>query len=238
MDPNLGKRMDSPKIHKEGVPLHPIISTCNTFTYKLSKLLAKKLKHLRISTTTVADTFKFVNELQNLKLDSSEVKMISFDVVSLFTHVPLSRTIELILDKMYGVQHTCLADKKKRDDWCNICHQRYELKWLLDISTKESHFVFNDKMYSQEDGIAMGSPLGSLFADIYMNDLESKLKYTLEENGVIYWKRFVNDSFVLIKKDADVNKLLDILNKFDSAIQFTFEEEQNNSISFLDILIT
>ena len=75
--------------------------------------------------------------------------------------------------------------------------------------------MFNGKTYSQEDGIAMGSPLGPLFADIYMNDLESKLKYTLEENGVIYWKRFVDDSFVLIKKDADVNKLLNILNKFD-----------------------
>ena len=68
------------------------------------------------------------------------------------------------------------------------------------------------------------------FAGIYMNDLESKLKHILEENEVIYWKKFVDDSFVLIRKDADVYKLISILNNFESSIQFTFEEEQNNSI--------
>ena len=84
----------------------------------------------------------------------------------------------------------------------------------------------------------MESPLGPIFTDIYMNDLESKLKHLLEKNEVVYWKRFIDDSFVLIKEDADVNKLLDILNKFDSAIRFTCEEEQNNSIPFPDVLIT
>ena len=89
----------------------------------------------------------------------------------------------------------------------------------------ESHFVFNDKVYYQEHGVAMGSLLEFLLADIYLNDLKSKLKHILEENGVIYWKRFVDDCSVLIRKDADVSRLLDILNNFDSATQFTFEEE-------------
>ncbi|CAF5001353.1 unnamed protein product [Rotaria magnacalcarata] len=85
---------------------------------------------------------------------------------------------------------------------------------LDNISTKDSHFIFNEKLYCQTKGIAMGSPLGPLLADIYINYLESKLKRRLEENGVLYWKSF----------DVD--------------IQFTVETEKNNSISFLDILIT
>ncbi|CAF3633014.1 unnamed protein product [Rotaria sp. Silwood1] len=86
--------------------------------------------------------------------------------------------------------------------------------------------------------IAMGSPLGPLFADIYINYLESKLKRRLKQNGVIYWRRFVDDSFVLVDENANINKLLDILNSFDTDIQFTVETEKNNSLLFLDILIT
>ena len=137
---NLEKHMVLPKIHKDGVPLRPIISACNTFSYKLSKLLKKKLEHLRTSPTIVTDTFKFVKELQNLKYKETDVKMVSFDIVSLFTRVPLARTIDLILDKMYGPPHTCIFSQMKRTEWCSNCQQRYELKWLLDISTKRIPF--------------------------------------------------------------------------------------------------
>ncbi|CAF4502733.1 unnamed protein product, partial [Rotaria magnacalcarata] len=140
--------------------------------------------------------------------------MVSFDIISLFTRVPLARTIDLILDKMYEPTHTCSFSELKRADLCIKCQHRYELKWLLDISTKDSHFIFNEKLYCQTKGIGMGSPLEPLLAGIYINYLESKLKRRLEENGVLYWKSF----------DVD--------------IQFTVETEKNNSISFLDILIT
>ena len=166
------------------------------------------------------------------------MRMISFDNVSLFTRVPLSRTIDIILDKMYGPPHTCLFSNGKQENWCNKCQQRYELKCLLEISTKESHFMFNGKMYCQKKGIAMGSPLGPLFADIYVNYLESRLKHRLERNGVIYWRRFADDCFILIDKDADINRLLEILNSFDNDIQFTSEIEKSNSLPFLDISIT
>ena len=233
-----GKAYGLPKIHKEGIPLRPIVSSQNTFNYKLSKLLVKKLKHLRNSSTIITDTFKFTKELQKLNLDTKKVRMISFDITSLFTRVPLSQTINLILNKMYGPPHSCFSSRMKREEWCNNCKQRYELRWLLDISTKESHFVFNKKIYCQVDGIAMGSPLGPLFDDIYVNHLESELRHQLENNGVMYWRRFVDDCFVIIKENTDINKLLYILNNFDNNIQFTCEMERNNSLPFLDILIT
>ncbi|CAF1601783.1 unnamed protein product, partial [Didymodactylos carnosus] len=233
-----GKAYGLPKIHKKDLPLRPIISTCNTFNYKLSKLLAKKLGHLRISPNIINDTFKFVDEIHSLRFNQDEIKLVSFDIISLFTKVPLDRTIEIILEQMYGKPHTCTFSNKKKDDWCDNCKNRYELKSLLEIATKDSHFIFNDKIYCQLQGIAMGSPLGPLFADVYINYLETKLKRRLVTNGVLYWKRFVDDSFVIVKKDADINKLLKILNSFDPAVQFTVEIENNGTIPFLDILIS
>jgi hypothetical protein len=227
-----------PKTHKTGMPLRPIVSASGTFNYNLAKLLANKLDHLRKNNTIIKDTFTFVDELLSLKFNNSQIKMISFDITSLFTNVPLNRTIQIILDKFYGREHTCTYSDKKRVDWCTKCKNRYEMKYLLETSTKETKFIFNDTIYSQTNGVAMGSPLGPLFADIYVNYLEEKLMSRLKSNGLLYWRRFVDDTFAIVKKDANVDKIIDILNSFDNSIVFTFEEEVNHSLPFLDIYIT
>ena len=42
---------------------------------------------------------------------------------------------------------------------------------LLYLCTKDVLFMFNEKLYIQIDGVMMGSPLGSLFANIFMCEL-------------------------------------------------------------------
>ena len=99
--------------------------------------------------------------------------MMSFNIISLFTCVLLSRKIELILDKTYEPSCTCLFSKIKREECCSIC---------------------------QMEEITMGSPLGPLFTNISISYFESKLKRTLEENGAVYSKPFVDDSLYLLMK--------------------------------------
>lgn len=111
------------------------------------------------------------------------------------------------------------------------------MKKLLEICTSETHFLFNGQVYQQVDGIAMGSPLGPLFADIYVNQLEDDLRPQLEQQGLIYWKRFVDDSLAIIHKDTNIDTMINTLNSYNKNIAFTYEEEKNNTIPFLDILI-
>ena len=59
------------------------------------------------------------------------------------------------------------------------------LKKLLIICTQESHFQFNGKYYEQIDGVAMGSPLGPLFANIFMDEFEQTHMKKLPELGVL-----------------------------------------------------
>jgi hypothetical protein len=94
--------------------------------------------------------------------------MVSFDVVPLFTCIPTLETIDIILDRVYN-KKTRVFHNLKRD----------ELKRLLIICTQESHFQFNGEYYDQVDGVAMGSPLGPLFANIFMSHLEKKHMGTL-----------------------------------------------------------
>ena len=82
----------------------------------------------------------------------------------------------------------------------------------------------------------MGSPLGALFANIFMCELENTIIPSLGDKAR-HWKRYVDDTFAFIKPNLEQEIQL-ALNSFHENIKFTYELEQDNSISFLDVLIT
>ena len=96
------------KIHKvpnnsknvNDLPLRPIISNCGTATYEISRYLAGVLSPLTKNDYTILNTLDFVNRLKGLSIGADE-KMVSFDVSSLFSNVPLDFTIDVILRKIY-----------------------------------------------------------------------------------------------------------------------------------------
>ena len=89
--------------------------------------------------------------------------MVSFDMKSLFTNVPLDRTIDIILTRVY--------DRKDLKTLITRC----EIKEMLTLCTKNVHFTYNRKIFVQTDGVAMGSPFGSVLADIFITELEKTL---------------------------------------------------------------
>ena len=44
---------------------------------------------------------------------------------------------------------------------------KIEFKELLSLATKESYFSFNEKLYKQVNGVAMGSPLDPTLASAF-----------------------------------------------------------------------
>jgi hypothetical protein len=175
-----------PKLHKkrENYPLRPVMSATKTVAYGLGKMLANRLNILRTSPYT----------------------MVSFDITSLFIKVPLTYTIDLILDKMYP---TCpvRCKYKQRSRLCVECKKRSNFEYLLRIATSKTHFIFDKNMYVQHNGVAMGAPLAPIIADIFMSHLEETLMDRLKQNGVCQWYRYVEDTFVhglMIKWDSFV----------------------------------
>jgi hypothetical protein len=80
----------------------------------------------------------------------------------------------------------------------------------------------------------MGSPLGPLFANIFMGDFEKKIMKELKTLGVNIWFRYVDDVFATMKAPNNENSVLDFLNKQHPNIKFTIEKEVKNSLPFLD----
>ena len=81
----------------------------------------------------------------------------------------------------------------------------------------------------------MGSPLGPVLAGIFMVELETTIVPTLTEY-LLFWKRYVDDTLCFVKKGFRQHILTE-LNKFHTNITFTYEDETNNMISFLDVLL-
>ena len=101
------------------------------------------------------------------------------------------------------------------------------MKKLRTICTKNVHFSFNNDISINIDGVAMGSPLGPVMANIFMVELKSVLVPKLNDHVKNYWIRFVDDTFVYVKRGL-IEYALSVLNLFHDNIKFTYEQENNN----------
>ena len=99
--------------------------------------------------------------------------------------------------------------------------------------------MFNGSYYSQVDGMAMGSPLGPTFANVFLGFHENNwLESCPTQFRPLYYRRYIDDVLVLFKDKTHVKKFLRYLNSKHNNIEFTHEEEDNNTLAFLDIKIT
>ena len=106
-------------------------------------------------------------------------QMVSFDVKAIFT-VPLEMTIDIIPGRIYNNHELTTSLTKK------------EMEELLLLCTKNVHFTFNGQIYIQVDGVAMGSSLAPLLADIFMIELERLLIPNLRK--IKFWRSYVDDT--------------------------------------------
>jgi hypothetical protein len=88
-----------PKVHKNNIPLRPMLSCIDNYSYKVAKFFIPLLNPISSRAYMVKDSFSFVQEL--LSLNSSNVVMTSFDVTSLFTSIPLDETIDIICNRLF-----------------------------------------------------------------------------------------------------------------------------------------
>ena len=85
-----------PKIHKQGVPLRPIVSQIDAPTYHLAKYLAQSLQpHVGKTSSYVKNSAHFIDILKNVSIEKSDI-LVSFDVVSLFTNIPIPDAVEVV----------------------------------------------------------------------------------------------------------------------------------------------
>ena len=135
-------------------PFQPILSAIGTSTYKLSKLFVPLLTPLTLSECTIKDPFSFEEELLNY---DSNLLMTSLDVEPLFTNISLQETIDLCVELFFN-------DKSNIDGFTITGFHE-----LLTVTMSGLLVLVDGEYYKQIDGVAMGSPLGPTFANIFLS---------------------------------------------------------------------
>ena len=212
-----------PKIHKPERPLRPITSSIGSPTYAVSKHLVSILAPLRKNSYTVRNSSEFVHELRQYSIADDEI-MVSFDVKSLFTSIPVDLALTITKERLQKDQN--LAERTNMSV-TNVMK-------LLDFVLTNNYFKHDGHHYKQIFGCAMGSPISLVLVDLVME--------VIEETAIItalhppkWWFRYVDDSHSCLKKDQ-VDAFHQHLNSINANIQFTLELEDANGygLPFLD----
>lgn len=214
-----------PKIHKENVPLRPIVSSKNSPNRELCRFLLPILKPLAGHTEThVTNTPHFVELTKNMNTTEDDI-LVSFDVESLFTNIPVKETLNIIENRLRN--DTELKDRTKIP--VEIIME------LLNLCTELNYFELNGQIYRQDEGMAMGSPLSPIFANIYMEEFEQKAIATAAFKPKVLL-RYVDDTFAIWSHGHDeLDKFSNHLNSISPNIKLTVEKEKDGKLAFLDV---
>ena len=151
-----------PKIHKSGIPLRPIVHIIESPTYDLAKHLAKTLKPLVGKSFSFSkDSSQLVGRMKDWKVDENAL-LTSFDVVSLYKKIPIDDGVEVI--------------KKVSNP---------EIAHLVEMYLRSTYFCFQGEIYEETEGVAMGSPLSPIVANIFMEDFEGKALFVSTKTKMV-----------------------------------------------------
>ena len=200
-----------------------IIHTYSTH-YGVGKYISKLLHPLTLNDNHLKDSFDAAEKINAIPdhLFQEGYRFVSFDVKSLFTNVPLNKTIQVILDRVYKDKVIATTLKKR------------SLKKLIKDTCSKTAFMYDGIVYEQIDGVSMGASLGPVLANIIMTELENVVVDNLIHSGKIkFYARYVDDTLLLVKPE-DVNEILARFNSFHKNIEFTVDKFEDCVPHFLD----
>ncbi|XP_071580549.1 uncharacterized protein [Temnothorax nylanderi] len=211
-----------PKIHKPGCPLRIIVSSINSPLYVLASYLHNIIyENITFTNTHLKNSSQLVNELGSITLESN-YELVSLDVVSLFTNVPIELAINSIIKRWDSISKGTDIPKD-------------EFILGIRLVLNSTFLSFNNRIYKQIFGSPMGSPLSPIIADITLQDIEEKAIPLLPFHVTVF-RRYVDD-VIMAAPPEFFDRILQIFNSFHQRLQFTLEISVNNTLNFLDVIV-
>ena len=117
----------------------------------------------------------------------------SYDMKALFTSVPIQPAIDVIKKRLEED-----GELQKR----TIMSVQHIIS-LLEFCLRSNYFTFQDRLYEQQEGAAMGSPISPIVANLFMEDFEKRAiesSRPVHVSGGDLWMIHLLSSTQIIKK--------------------------------------
>jgi len=132
----------------------------NVPSYKLAKMLTGILKpYLPLPNVyNILNSVQLLNDLSQIPF-VLELKVASLDVSNMYTNIPTTDLIDIIdtICRKYNLEDTLIK----------------EILTITRLIITQNYFSFQDKTYSQDNGLATGAPTFSILSEIYLQFLEN-----------------------------------------------------------------
>jgi hypothetical protein len=209
-----------PKIHKIGDKMRPIISNIKSPTSKIANYVVQKFKTFKYPKgLSIMNSMQLTERIKDIEIKDDEL-LVSFDVVGLYPSIPTNIAFQAI--------ETFLNNNTNNDE-------KIILTDLVKLCMDQSYFQFRNKFYKQVKGVPMGCCASPFVADFFMDHFENSIKNEIWFPS--FWVRYVDDVLSIVKKDK-LDESLKKLNSIHPDIQFTMEVEKENSLPFLDLILS
>ena len=214
------------KVHKQqvdGLPsFRPSLSALKTSSFCLATFLVPILNSSTKNEYTVKEPLQFSEEICH---QDPTLFIGSLDVDSLFTTIPLDKTIDICVNQLFENTDTVTGFTK------------LELKQLLCFVTKEYYLIFNGLLYNQIDGVSIGSSLGPSLAKAFLSYHEKNWLSKCQQGCKPgFYRPYVEDIFTLFKSNDHLKYFQDFLYSCHINRSFSIETGKKNKLSFLEII--
>lgn len=215
----------NPKIHKDGEPVRPIISSIDMIGDELSKWILEKLQLIarKFDKYNVKNSEELVERLKDFTLEKDH-RLVLFDYSSMFTNIGVQETIEIIADNYYIIEKTTCVP---------LCTFIRALEFFIVTATV---FQYDGKFYKQCRGLAMGNRLAQVLAEIRTNVALIQAIETFGADEISFIFKYVDDIFSAIHKDI-IDEVHKRISGYVGGMQLTrTDEDENHEVEYLDCL--
>ena len=195
--------------------MRPVLSMPGSAYHGVAQVVSNWLSNvpeckINCSTKTICDALK------DVQLNEDE-SIISFDVTSLYTNVPVVEAIERCADLLFKAVRISV-DKETFIE-------------LAKIASCNVVMATHNGFYRQVDGLAMGSAPAPFLANGWLSQFDPKIR----DEAKLYYRYM--DDIVREVRTEDIDSKLDEINSYHPSLKFTLEKETDNSLPFLDMQI-
>lgn len=211
------------KIHKEDIPIRPIISNSNCMGQNLIEWLLSKLAIItsHISKFKTKNSITVFNKLNGKTLNECSTLSTS-DFDSMYTNINFGKT-KNIIRKYYHL----IAIQT------NVPIETF-LEALSFFIMDDAYFTFNNTIYRQCKGLSMGNALSGILAEIYLSESLNEIVEGIPPGILDFMFIFVDDIFYGVQEEYKRILISRIIEATNINLKST-EEDGNNSVNYLNM---